>query len=322
MAVPPTGEQWTLRHGGAEAVVVECGGGLRSLTVGGHELVAGYPGDAMPSSGRGQLLVPWPNRIRDGRYPFAGQEHELPVTERATGTASHGLVRWESFTAAERDEDRVVLRHTIHPRPGYPHSIEVRVDWSLEATGLRCASTLTNTGAAPAPVGYGAHPYLALSAIPAADARLTVPAEEVVLVDPGTKTPVRTAPVGGTPFDLRHGPRLGDVDLEVLDHAFTGLARGDDGCWTVTLETPAGAIAVWGDEAMGWVQVFTGKSDPHGLPAGQPPGVAIEPLSCPADAFRSGDGLVVLDPGGSWRGQWGIELVPGGGGSPRATATG
>lgn len=312
MAIPPTGEQWRIRSGPVEAVVVEMGGGLRSLTVDGEDLVAGYPEDAIPSAGRGQTLAPWPNRIRDGRYAFGGSDHELPITERATGTASHGLVRWESFRAAEQDDDRVVLGHTVLPRPGYPFALEVRIAWSVDPHGLRCATTMTNVGDAPAPVGYGAHPYLDLAGTAVAEARLTVPADEVVLVDPETKTPVETTRVDGTPFDLRDGPSLGEVargiEGGVVDHAFAGLTRGEDGCWTVTLATPARSVRVWGDGALGWVQVFTGRSTPEGLPPGQPPGVAVEPLSCPADAFRSGEGLVTLAPGESWRGQWGIEL--------------
>src|SRR5690606_28622540 len=112
MALPPSGTQWQLTSGETEAVVVEAGGGLRSLTIGGADVVAGYPPHEMASAGRGQVLVPWPNRIRDGRYRFAGRDHELPVTERSTGNATHGLVRWGSFRPSERDDDRIVLGHT------------------------------------------------------------------------------------------------------------------------------------------------------------------------------------------------------------------
>lgn len=311
MAIPPSGEQWTIRHHGereVEAVLVEVGGGLRTLRIDGVDVVAGYPQDDMASSGRGQLLMPWPNRIRDGRYTFDGTTHEPPITERPTGTASHGLVRWASFTATEQDDDAIVLRHTIHPRPGYPFAIAVRVAWSVDDHGLRCATTMTNVGSGPAPVGYGAHPYLALGGGRAATARLTVPADRVVQVDDQTKTPVATEDVSGTPFDLRGGPAIGDIGVDVLDHAYTGLARGEDGCWTVSLVTPSHTAHVWGGEGLDWVRVFTAKSTPEGLPAGHPPGIAVEPLSCPADAFNSGDGLVTLAPGESWRGQWGIEI--------------
>ena len=57
-----------------------------------------------------------------------------------------------------------------------------------------------------------------------------------------------------------------------------------------------------------WVQVFTGRSDAAGLPEGQPAGIAVEPLSCPPDAFNSGTSLVTLRPGSSWTARWGIEV--------------
>lgn len=305
MATSPTGEQWQLTSGRVRAHVVEVGGGLRDLTVDGVDVVAGYPESAMAPSGRGQLLTPWPNRIRDGRYAFAGRQLELPITERATGTASHGLVRWSAFRPTERDDDRIVLVHTLHPHPGYPWSLEVRVTWQVDEGGLTCGTRLTNVGDATAPVGYGAHPYLALGTTPAAEARVSVPADRVVLVDEDRKLPTGTREVGGTPFDLRGGDPLGE---RAIDNAYTGLTRGPDGCWTVTLETAGGAVDLWGGPGLDWVQVFTGRSDPAALPAGEPAGIAVEPLSCPPDAFRSGEGLVSLEPGAAWSAQWGIAV--------------
>lgn len=309
MAIAPSGEQWELTSGRVRALVVEVGGGLRSLVVDGVDVVADYPPDVMAPSGRGQVLVPWPNRIRDGRYAFGGRRHELPITERSTGNASHGLVRWEPFRPTERDADRITLRHTLHPHPGYPWALEVRLTWQVDARGLTCTTHLTNVGDETAPVGYGAHPYLALGATPFADARLTVPADRVVLVDETRKLPVGTAEVTDPSLraahDLRGGDPLGDRSI---DHAYTGLTRGPDGCWTVTLETDGRTVDVWGGPGLDWVQVFTGRSDPAQLPPGQPAGIAIEPLSCPPDAFNSGEGLVSLTPGATWSAQWGIEV--------------
>lgn len=300
-----SGQQWRLTKGDLEAVVVEAGGGLRTLRRGDADVLAGYAEDAMAPSGRGQLLIPWPNRIGDGRYTFDGEDHELPITERSTGTASHGLVRWGSWRASERDEDRVVLRHEIHPRPGYPFALDLRVAWQVDDRGVRCDTLAVNVGDRPAPFGYGAHPYLAVAG-PVAATPLTVPAGRVVLVDDVHQLPTGTEPVDGTAFDLRGGPVLGDRSI---DHAYTDLARGEDGCWTVTMPTPAGLATVWGGPGLDWVQVFTGKSDPADLPAGLTPGVAVEPLSCPPDAFRSGDGLVRLAPGEAWSAQWGVEVA-------------
>ena len=47
---------------------------------------------------------------------------------------------------------------------------------------------------------------------------------------------------------------------------------------------------------------------PENLMDGRP-AVAIEPMTCAPDAFNSGHGLIVLEPGGSWSGSWGIQPV-------------
>ena len=88
--VSPSGDQHEITGGGYRAVVTECGAGLRLLEHDGRPLVVGYDEDAQATSGRGQLLLPWPNRIRDGRYTFADVELQLPLTEVAKGHASHG----------------------------------------------------------------------------------------------------------------------------------------------------------------------------------------------------------------------------------------
>jgi aldose 1-epimerase len=79
--IAPSGEQITITAGDQQAVIVEVGGGLRSYSTGGRELVDGYRADEMSSSGRGQVLIPWPNRLRDGSYEFDGRRHQLPLNE-------------------------------------------------------------------------------------------------------------------------------------------------------------------------------------------------------------------------------------------------
>ena len=91
--IAPSGEQFEIAAGDQQAVVVEVGGGLRSYSAGGRKLVDGYGADEMSSSGRGQVLIPWPNRLQDGSYEFDGRRHQLPLNEPQHHNASHGLVR-------------------------------------------------------------------------------------------------------------------------------------------------------------------------------------------------------------------------------------
>jgi aldose 1-epimerase len=62
---------------------------------------------------------------------------------------------------------------------------------------------------------------------------------------------------------------------------------------------------VWFEETFRYLQVFTIED----LPGTGQPGIAVEPMTCAADAFNSGNGLIVLEPGGTWTGAWGIAPI-------------
>ena len=102
----PSGEQLELVHRDRQAVVVEVGGGLRTLAVGGREVLDGYAVDELCTSGRGQVLMPWPNRIEDGRYEFDGRRHQLPLTEPGEGNAA---LRFRAMAAMVEAHGAVVF---------------------------------------------------------------------------------------------------------------------------------------------------------------------------------------------------------------------
>ena len=123
VGVAPSGEQVEISFGDQLAVVVEVGGGIRSYSAAGRDVLDGYGVDEPSASGRGQVLVPWPNRLQDGSYEFDGRSHQLPLTEPEHANAIHGLVRWASWRIGEREAHRVVMEHVIHPQPGYPFTL-------------------------------------------------------------------------------------------------------------------------------------------------------------------------------------------------------
>ena len=303
MTTSPSGEQWTLRHGGQEATVVEVGGGLRTYRVHGTDVVAGYADDEVCRFGRGQVLMPWPNRIRDGRYSFEGTDFQLGLTEPALHNASHGLVRWSTWQLHWHADDwsALTVRTRLHPQPGWNGILDLSVNYVLDPQGLTVSVHATNVGQSSAPFGFGAHPYIALGTTPLAEVELTIPAALEVLVD-DRLTPTGIAPVRPE-VDFRAARALGGTEL---DTAFTDLSRSaTTGAWEVVvggLET--GDVTVWGDESLDWTQVFTAKGRDTGVDGVR--GIAVEPMSCPANAFNTGDGLVVLAPGDSWAAQWGI----------------
>ena len=292
MATTPSGEQFELALGDQHAVVTEVGAGLRAYSAGGREVLDGYPLDALADSGRGQLLIPWPNRIRDGVYRLDGREHQLPLNEPERRNAIHGLVRWSTWTVADRAADRVVLEHVLHPQPGYPFTLELRVEYALSDDGLSVRTTATNVGAESCPYGAGSHPYLAVAGVD--EAVLRLPAGTVLESDE-RGIPVGASPVDGE-LDFRAAHPVGSVRL---DHCFTDLEREEDGLARVELD----GTTLWVDESYPYLMVFTGDALPD---AERRRSIAVEPMTCAPNAFASGDGLVVLEPGEEHAAAWGI----------------
>jgi aldose 1-epimerase len=276
------------------------GGGLRSYAAGGRELLDGYPAGGRSTSGRGQVLIPWPNRLEDGAYEFGGRTHRLPLTEPERGNAIHGLVRDADWTVGERAPDRVVLEHGLEPQPGYPFSLSVRIEYALSEGGLTVRTTATNVAEEACPFGSGQHPYLTLGTEAVDSLILSAPGRTVLRVDERS-LPVGKEPVEGTEHDFQR-PR--EIGATTLDHAFTDLVRGVDGLARVELRDPKSraGLTLWVDESYRYLQLFTG--DP--LPDVSRRSLAVEPMTCPANAFRTGEDLVRLEPGESHTSAWGI----------------
>ena len=241
--IPPSGEQFELALGAQRAVVVEVGGGLRRY----GDVLLGYDVDEICAAARGAVLAPWPNRIASGTYEFDSETYQLALTEPKSGSAIHGLVRWASWRAVERQESRVVMEHVLHPQPGYPFTLRLRVEYALLDDGLSVRTTAENLGERACPFGAGHHPYIACNV------------DELF---------------GSEQFD----------DARLWDGSFR-----------------VGDVTVWADDAWPYVQLFSGDR-----PDVQRRGFAVEPMTCPPNAFNTGEGLIRLEPGDAFEGRWGI----------------
>lgn len=221
--MPPTasGEQWRLRHGAHEAVVVELGGALRLYEVGGWPLLDGFAAHEHITGGRGQLLVPWPNRVGAGRYVFGGEDLQLPLTEPENGNAIHGLLRWVPWRLLARGEDAVMVGTTLFPQPGYPYRLEVTAEYRLGPDGLETTVTATNTGDTAAPYGVGQHPYLTVGTDVVDTALVTVPARSRLRTDEHGLPAGRSRSKGRRTTSERPGPSAGN-DWTPRTRASTG----------------------------------------------------------------------------------------------------
>ncbi|MFD1212359.1 aldose 1-epimerase family protein [Arthrobacter sp. GCM10027362] len=301
---PATGEQFEISRGGARAVVTELAGCLRLYERDGVQLTETFGDADIPPGAAGILLAPWPNRVADGQWTLHGRRQQLDITEPARGHASHGLLRNTGYRPVERSESSIVLRAEIFPQHGYPFRLTHEARYSIDgAGGLSVSQSLTNHSAEAAPAALGAHPYLRLGDVGTDRLSLAVPGATYLAVDERL-IPVRAVPVEGS-MDLRGGTAVAG---RALDAAYTDLERDAEGRARCTLTAPDGrSVSLWQDAAFGYVHVFITDRFP-----GRAVAVALEPMTAPANAFNSGDGLCWVEPGSSLSGSWGIaaQLAP------------
>lgn len=300
-AHPPTGEQFEISHGDQSAVVTGVGATLRSFSVAGLELLDTFAEDEMSDFCRGQVLLPFPNRIESGLYTFEGGEQQLPVNELATGSALHGLTRWLDWTPLRRTASSVTLRQRLYPQDGYPFMLDLQIEYALSDLGLTVTTTATNAGNTTLPFGAGYHPYFTVGTPTIDAAILKLPAGAYLETD-DRLIPTGRASVEGTDFDFREGRPIGGVQL---DTCFTDVIPDADGIARIVLAHPDGGpeITISMDASHGFIQVFTSDTLAE---RDRRRGITIEPMTCAPNAFNSGDGLLVLAPGESFAGVWGM----------------
>jgi aldose 1-epimerase len=300
LPVSPTGQQWLIGHGQQQAVITEVGATLREYSIGGRALIDGFAADEWSHSGRGQVLAPWPNRLADGRYEFDGTAVQAAIDEPERGNAIHGLVRWLPWRAHAHAQNVVSMFCELHPTPGYPFSLELRVDYRRGRGGRMVATT---AGKRPLPFGLGFHPYLTVGTESVDTAVLSLPATNRLVLDDRAIPTGGVRAVAGTEYDFTSARWIGPTRL---DTAYTDLVRDDTGRAWATLVNPVDdvSVALWMDDRFGYLMCYTG--DTVDDESRQRRSVAVEPMTCPPNAFRSGTGLVALGPGQAWSGSWGI----------------
>lgn len=305
------GELIDLVAGPYEARIATSGATLVSLRRHGRDLVIPFDADRhLPGAWQGKTLVPWPNRIKNATYTYAGATFQVPCNEPDTGSALHGLVGWSDFQVVSDTPDdgaarsAVTLGLTLLPSYAYPWALEVNVCFALDANaGLTVTTTTTNLGAvetsaanvpgapvvdglpAPAPYGVSCHPYLTRSVL-LDDCTLTVPASRVLDTEPETMAPAGQRDITGTDWDWRAGRRVGTI---ATDNAYTGLP---DDPWQVRLTGGDGGHTVVMSADVPWVQIYTAEHLDRA-------GVAVEPMTCPPNSFNTGEDLLTLEVGQS-----------------------
>jgi len=301
--VKPSGTQFHISHGEHHATITEVGANLREYAVGGRDVLTPFAAHEIAPASSGAVLIPWPNRLADGRYAFADIDYQLPITEPERGTALHGLGSWERWTIVARDAAAVTLELALVPVPGYPFAVRAEITYAVSDAGLCVQLVATNEGTTPAPWGVGFHPWLSPAGADLDSCTLRLDATTRVTTN-DRLLPTGTEPAAGN-FDFRTPQLLKGI---ALDDAYVDVLRDGAGLSWIQLAAPDGrAAAVWMDDSMDTWQVCTG--DALADPSKRRAGLASEPMSCIADAFRTGDRLIHLAPGAQHVVTWGATLT-------------
>jgi len=301
--LPPSGEQFEISHGEQRATIVEVGGGVREYSDGGREVLHPYPLQAICDGAHGAPLVPWPNRLADGRYSFDGVAYQVALTEPERHNAIHGLLRWRPWRAVEREPNGVVMGARLHPLAGYPFALDLRIAYRLDDAGLTVETTALNVGSAACPYACGQHPYLSPGSGTIDECTLELHARTRILTDTARKLPCGAEPVAATAFDFR-SPRA--LRGQQIDDAFTDLERDADGRARVRLAAPDGrCVELWAEQGYTVIEIYTADQL---APMRRRRGLAVEPMTCPPNGMQTGEGLSRLQPGEQLTTRWGVRL--------------
>ena len=246
------------RGGGYRAVVTECGAALRLLEHAGRPLLDGFDEDEMPSGGRGQLLMPWPNRIRDGALHLRrAATSSSALTEPGRGNASHGLVRWAAWTLEEHTAELGVAGLPADGADRLP--VDARPARALRPVRRRAdrhPDRHQPVGAGRRRTRAGRIPYLQRRRRPGrplgADAARRDPAARRRPAAPGRATSRSRARRTTSGWRGRARPPCSTTRSATSTATTTGVA-------TVVLRDPATGrgVALWVDEQHRWLMVFS-----------------------------------------------------------------
>lgn len=241
-------------------------------------------------------LMPFPNRINSGQYTWNNKAYQLPINKLDHQHAMHGLVYKAPFELIEViEEERQIVAifayHFLGNVEGYPFPFYATLAYAFSGNEMVCTTTVENIGKSAIPFGDGWHPYLTLG-MAIDNCELMLPSVVQLAVNE------RMIPTGEEqPFsDFEQWQIIGNRHFDL------GLRCLQKGTNVVSLRRPndSAMLQLWQNEAYPYLQVYT---PPHRK------SIAIEPMSCSADAFNNGNGLKVLAPKAIFKGQYGVKII-------------
>lgn len=268
------------------------------------DIVWGYSGGAQKKGGQGDVLIPFPGRVAEGRYSFDGQALQLEQNDKEGPNAIHGFVRTLPWTMHQAGTNHVAFEVKLDaaaygPR-GYPFSLAVRVTYSLDVQGLSCSFAVQNVGRQAAPVGVGFHPYFTVGTQVVDEAEVKIPAAGYLEFNERLAPTGRVMAAKGTEWDYRDFRLIGD---RRFNHCYIELERDLTGMATASLRhrESGRVIDVVMDAAFSAIVVYTGDA----ITGAPRRALAIEPMTCATDALNHPEwGLKRLLPAETFTGRY------------------
>ena len=272
---------------GVSAVISTEGAALIGLSVDSFNLIEPNTRDGLYA---GKILAPWPNRIRDGKYSFNKKDYQLPINEVSKNNSLHGLVANSLWEITFQNQSKVILGYLLDQPAIYPGKLQLQVTYEIIESGIEITVLSKNVGEISAPYGVSIHTYLVAGAlVKNNELLLQLPSDQFLEVDAERLLPIKLQPVAGTNFDFINPKNISNL---FIDHAFKYSSDYPRSILLLNAEGQ-GAEVIFDDQSK-WIQIHTADRD---LQADSRMAVAIEPMTCPPDAFNSGIDLIVLEPG-------------------------
>lgn len=275
-----------------------------------RDIIWGYSGSENKKGGQGDVLIPFPSRIKNGRYTFEAATHQMALNDKEGPNSIHGFLRTEPWAVEESAQDHVTFFYKMtkenYGPKGYPFDLEVRISYGLKSNGMTVGFEITNSGNSDAPVGVGFHPYFVVGTENANSASLEIPAENYLELDSTLIPTGRALPVENTSWDFRKRQEIGDRKILTC---YSNLKTDRDGKARVRLLNKQNGqmVLLTLDDQFKYLVAYTGDAitEPWGRYS-----VALEPMTCAPDAFNHPEcGLKVLSPNEIFTGSFEIESL-------------
>jgi aldose 1-epimerase len=271
-----------------------------------------------PTRGGIPVLFPFPNRIRDGWFAWAGKDYRLPLNDPSGKNAIHGFACRRPWRVVDQGVDDAGAWVTGEFQGSvdshgtcdfWPADYRIRLTCRLGARALRLEAVIDNPDEVPLPFGLGYHPYFRVPLLPGAETYVEVPAADYWELKDSLPNGIRQRATGHRDLSTPR-PFASLVLDDVLTDLDCTIQPGTDGlCRRGRLSGPAGeaSLQVLASRDFREVVVFT---PPHRE------AVCVEPYTCTTDAINlqqrgTNAGLLVLPPGGRWAGVVHMSLDPG-----------